>query len=198
MVWTKSLIFGVDSVGFNSLAASVPVSTSRGRVFATRLSWTILHNMLICLKNQNTNMNLIYLCLRNTSQYSYLNTFKKRCCCRTWCRRRYKSWSQNRATICQLVQQQPSVLSSMNITFFSTFYVLFLYSCRNYDKLGKKWQLYKKNHRNLQCCGSGSGSVWIRFIWPDPDPGPGVKFLRNCSFSSKILTNAKMKMLNFF
>ena len=22
----------------------------------------------------------------------------------------------------------------------------------------------------LQCCGSGSGSVWIRFIWPDPDP----------------------------
>ena len=47
-----------------------------------------------------------------------------------------------------------------------------------------------------QCCGSGSGSVWIRFIWPDP--GPGVKFLRNCSFSSKILTNAKMKMLNFF
>ena len=42
---------------------------------------------------------------------------------------------------------------------------------------------------------AGSGSVSDD---PDPDPGPGVKFLRNCSFSSKILTNTKMKMLNFF
>ena len=40
--------------------------------------------------------------------------------------------------------------------------------------------------------GSRSGSV---SDYPDPDPGPGVKFLRNCSFASKILTNAKMKML---
>ena len=40
---------------------------------------------------------------------------------------------------------------------------------------------------------AGSGSVS-----DDPDPGPGVKFLKNCSFSSKILTIAKMKMLNFF
>ena len=45
------------------------------------------------------------------------------------------------------------------------------------------------------------------FIWPDPDPfqtirirvapGPEVKFVRNCSFSSKILTNAKLKMPKF-
>ena len=54
--------------------------------------------------------------------------------------------------------------------------------------------------------GSGSGSATLKrenktrsvSDDPDPDPGPGVKFLRNCSFSSKILTNAKMKMLNFF
>ena len=42
---------------------------------------------------------------------------------------------------------------------------------------------------------AGSGSVSDD---PDPDPGPGVKFVRNCLFSSKILTNAKLKMQNFF